>query len=445
MSETFTSTLLQMLVLLPATASCMLCARDYRRFAPRKTTILASSTLLATALLLAWAHAFLQLPLWIAGIFAAIALLAVFCLLTTLDRARILAIYVGILAIETFPLQFALCFDAHLHPESGAADISVSAAALQLVFAITLMVAFAYPASHAFASLLDELDMPRVWYLAVFVSAIFLGGNLAVIPLHYQTLYAGRLDDLFPWLEAGGMVLLIVIYLLFYRGAHLILESARLRERAQIFEREAHQYQTLRTYMDETARLRHDFRHSVRVLNALAQKGDLPTLRQYLASYEQQVQDAPVLNLCRNSALDALFGYYASLAASESTPIRWDLSLPDPLPFSELAMSSLFGNLLDNALQASLGVPEEQRQICLTATVRGDSLYVVCTNTFDGTVRKDKRGYLSAKHIGRGTGLASICAVAEQNGGYAHFSNDNHEFFADIALRLPGADPNDVT
>lgn len=115
----------------------------------------------------------------------------------------------------------------------------------------------------------------------------------------------------------------------------------------------------------------------------------------------------------------------------------WDIEIPDPLPFSELDMTGLFGNLMENAVAGCLTVPEASRYFCLTAQIRhGNRLYIVSTNSFDGKVRKGKDGYLSTKWDGNGIGLSAIAATAEKYGGSAKASNSDTEFFVDVALKI---------
>ena len=125
------------------------------------------------------------------------------------------------------------------------------------------------------------------------------------------------------------------------------------------------------------------------------------------------------------------------MAVSAGINTDWNISLPEPLTVSELDMAALFGNLMENAIAACISVPKEKRYFSLTSEIRhGNSLYIVSTNSFDGSVRKAKDGYHSTKHSGTGTGLVSITAIAEKYGGSAHASNNEQEFFVDVILKL---------
>lgn len=231
--------------------------------------------------------------------------------------------------------------------------------------------------------------------------------------------------------------ILTAIYVLFYRGTTVILEHARLKEHTQLLEMQSRQYRALQEHMRQTAGLRHDFRHSVRLLSSLAEKGDIGSIRAHLAGYEARLAENTPVNYCANAALNALFGYYYEMAVSAGIDTDWHIELPEPLPATELDMVSLFGNLMENAIDGCRTAQSGRRYFCLTTQIRhGNRLYIVSTNNFDGKVQKEKDGYRSTKHSGNGIGLTAIAAVAEKYGGSAQASNSDTEFFVDVVLKI---------
>ncbi len=433
----FLSALLQFLILLPGAVSCYLPAKNRMKYSPAKTAALCLAVILPYS-----AAAALLCTLF--SVNASLLLLTSLVLFFFLYRRTVdlalsctLAIYVGVCAIETFPIQFSFSFDAILHPTSGAAEFSPEAALFRLGLSALLLAAFVYPATHHFPLAVDRLIFPKIWYSTVALSSVFLIYNTLAVPLSYSTLHAGRMQWLFPLFEAGAFTVLVVIYVLFYRGTNIILEHIELRERTRSFEMQSRQYRTLQEHIRQTARLRHDFRHSVRLLVTLAQKGDTDSIRAHLAEYEVSLLESVPLNYCANAVLNALFGYYHEMAVSAEIRTDWHIELPDPLPFLELDMAALFGNLIENALAGCETAPPEARYFCLTTEVRhGNILYIVSTNSFDGNTRKSRDGYCSTKHSGTGIGLTSIWAISEKYGGSAKASNSDTEFFVDVALKI---------
>lgn len=433
----FLSTLFQFLVLLPVAASCYLPAKNQMKYSLSKTAALCSFLLFPFIFLGTWLCKAFQIGINIILLPCLILFFILYLRTVKTDFPRSLAIFVGVCAVQTFPAQFAYALDAQLHPASGAAFLSPEAALFQLIIACLMPIVFAYPACHHFAWAIDCLDLSKVWYSTAAMSAIFLIFNLLAVPHSYSTLHAGRMSFLFPAFEICALTLLTIIYVLFYQGAKLILEHANLVVHTQLLETQAHQYQSLQAYMQQTARLRHDFRHHLRLLASLADQGDLNSIRTHLAEYEIRLEENIPANYCSNAALNALFGYYHEMAAAAGININWKISLPDPLTVSEVDLASLFGNLMENAIAGCQNVPRAERYFGLAAEVHhGCRLYIVSANSFDGIVRKGRDGYRSTKHSGKGTGLASILAVAEKYHGSARFSNNDQKFFVDVILKV---------
>ena len=113
------------------------------------------------------------------------------------------------------------------------------------------------------------------------------------------------------------------------------------------------------------------------------------------------------------------------------------IELPEPLPVTEPDMVSLFGNLIENAIDGCRTIHTGKRYFCLTTEIRhGNSLYIVSTNNFDGQTLKEKDGYRSTKHSGKGTGISAIASAAEKYGGSARASDNGSEFYVDVMIKI---------
>ncbi len=431
------SALLRLLVLIPGTISCYLPAKGRMRFSPSKTAASCAAVLLPCSAVIALLYALF--PIDLNQMLFPFLALSFFLYRRTmnLDLPRSLAVYAGVCAIETFPAQFACAFDAFLHPASGAADLSPEAALFQLILSLLLPAAFARPAARHFTWMVERLEFPKIWYSTIALSAVSLIMNVIAIPKSYATLHTGRMYWIFPVAEAGALTVTTGFYVLFYRGSALILEQAELKERSRLLEMQSRQYLSLLEHVRQTAKLRHDFRHSLRLLASLAEQGDTDSIRAHIAEYETLSERHAIADYCRNAALNALFSYYHEIAAAARIQTDWSIELPEPLPFAEPDITGLFGNLLENAIAGCLTLPEGSRYFCLTAQVRhGKMLYIVSTNSFDGKIRKGKNGYLTTKDNGHGIGLSAIAAAAQKYGGSAKASNSDTEFFVDVILKI---------
>lgn len=430
------SALLQFLILVPGALSCYLPVKNRMRFSERKTLALCCSA----AVLLAFAAASAVTAWDVSPNTIGIPILAVSFFLykrtVRLDFPRALAIYVGVCAIETFPVQFGIIADMYFKYETD--GMTLQGCAVTLGSSFLMLTAFVRPARERFSKAAEDIDIPKIWYSTVVISLIFLVFNVLAMPDSYDTVRESRLIFLYPIFEVCALALLITVYVLFYGIVIGIEERMKLERRSRQLEMQAGRFRELQEYMKQTERLRHDFKHSVHILVHLAGKGDLDGVRSHLDEYEQRLNEHACVRYCANSALNALFGYYHDIAESSGIKTDFKIELPEPLTVSELDMAALFGNIMENAIYACASLPEGQRYFSLISEVRhGNSLYIVSTNSFDGKVLKSADGnYRSAKHGGQGTGLSSIAAAAEKYGGSARFGSSGNEFYTDVVLKV---------
>ena len=97
----------------------------------------------------------------------------------------------------------------------------------------------------------------------------------------------------------------------------------------------------------------------------------------------------------------------------------------------------MIGNILENAITACQGVPEDKRWIQFNAEEMNESQFlIVATNSFNGIVKMRRGNYLSTKRESSGIGLSSIRRIAQTYGGSAEFSNSDTEFYTNVIIPL---------
>lgn len=425
---------IQSLVLIPSAVSCYLPAKNQMKFTMRKTLALICAVIFPLAFAAASVSVVFEININLVILPAMIGMFFLYRRTVKFDLSRSLAVYIGVCAIQTFPSHFATIFDMYVSNE--AETLTVGASFVNLGLSCALTAAFVYPARNLFSKAVDEPGLSKIWFMTVPLSFVFLVFNIFAMPASYDVVRGSRLKYLYPAFEVFGLVVLISIYILFYRGAIILIEHAQSGKRLILMEMQARQFRELQEYVKQTGRLRHDFRQSVHLLAGLAENGDIESIRSYLSEYEQRLSENSSVNYCANAALNALFAYYHGIAETEEIKTDWHIELPEPLTVSELDMAALFGNLMENAITACSALPKERRYFNLTTEIRANELYIVSTNSFDGKTLKSGVEYRSTKRGGTGTGLMSIAAVAEKHGGSMRAYNSEGEFFVDVVMKI---------
>ena len=136
-----------------------------------------------------------------------------------------------------------------------------------------------------------------------------------------------------------------------------------------------------------------------------------------------------------NAMADAILNSKISLARSKGITVLCDAHIPVRLKMSELDLCCIIGNLFDNAIEASLSLPEDQRQIRVYMDMKGTQLYISFTN-LTSTKKMAKVGKLfqTTKGDGHGFGLVRIDNIIERLDGYLSRNSEDGAFTTEILI-----------
>lgn len=211
----------------------------------------------------------------------------------------------------------------------------------------------------------------------------------------------------------------------------------RLHKKLAAYQREIMEthYRETETMYQEMRGWRHDFRNHLQLLKSYAQKGDLNAVQAYLAELEQDLSRVDPAVKTGNTMADAILNSKISLARSKGVPVRADARIPVKLSISDLDLCVILGNLFDNAIEASVKLPESQRLIRLYMDMKGSQLYISLTNFAPGGKLKQAGGRFSTtKGSGHGFGLLRIDSVVKRLGGYLRRASEEGAFTTEILL-----------
>ena len=357
----------------------------------------------------------LRISLWKSGTIA-LSVCAVFACLNSLSRAVSAAI---VLRMQLPLNEPWFCFGACVFYHAICWLVTIAAY---------------YPSTHAVRVMVEDDNFAQTWYVFWVLPLVFILLNLFMIPRYQTTLQTGRVLQGYIVLSIALLVLLFWFNTIFLLMANSLNRNARLRQENQFLSMQQQRYENLKAAIEEARQARHDMRHQLNQISALAESGDLEGLNAYLAKTVSRIPNLD-MNFCENRAADSVVGYYCALAKREDIPFRAQLDLPQALPVDEIDMCLVLSNLLENALEASLRTATARRQIEITAYVHAERLLLIeVENTFDGKIREKDGVFRSSKRNGNGIGIQSVHHIAEKTGGASTFSYQNGVFSAKVML-----------
>ena len=183
----------------------------------------------------------------------------------------------------------------------------------------------------------------------------------------------------------------------------------------------------------------HDFRNHIQTLRVLAGEGSTDELIAYLDNLDDSLNDiSPVLRM-GNKMCDAILSSKISLARSKDIHVNADVNIPIKINVPPLDLCIIFGNLMDNAIDACLKLPIDERRIRLYVDLKSGSgqMYISITNATASKKQTMENGRVkTTKGDGHGFGLLSIDNIVARHGGYLSSNSEDGAFSTEIILPL---------
>lgn len=229
-------------------------------------------------------------------------------------------------------------------------------------------------------------------------------------------------------------VLLLLLMIVELLGIYYS-KNNELQQRNNLYQIEEQELVNLKESSAFIRGWKHDYKNQLQVLSTMLQQKQYDESLLYvneLLSSSDMIK--PVFS-SGNPILDAVLSlkYYTM----EHKGIRFEHSvyLPTAFPLSPLDTSTLFTNILDNAIEACQSCPAAP-WIHLDIKPKGDMLLITLSNSSAANYRYNKKGNLLSTKDGKehGYGLRQIARVTEACGGFYQVTPSADKFTITIAL-----------
>ena len=213
------------------------------------------------------------------------------------------------------------------------------------------------------------------------------------------------------------------------------IEQMQLIEQNKSYER---QFSVMKEALENTNVIRHDFKHHLAVIHCFVELNQTEECLSYLNKLSEWTDKQSLYAKSGHPIIDSIINFKLDQAAAKKISVSVRLQIPKDLELSTFDLSTLLGNLLDNAIEATCKLPEK-RMIQLTIQYQKGILLIQLKNSFNGIIRKSDNKILTTKKDAKqhGIGLRRISEVVEKYNGYLVMENDDHIFLTKIMLYLP--------
>ena len=232
----------------------------------------------------------------------------------------------------------------------------------------------------------------------------------------------------------------VIIAVYFSIGSYLSMQYGRLQseQNREILEfqldnirRESADIEALEK---QTKMIRHDLRHILTTVAALAESGDTQAILDVVENTAGMSADVPKpRQYCGDPILDATLSGYLASASEAGIELETFLSIPNVLPADSSELSVCFANMLESGIHACMELPEGERKMSVRC-IHSPKLMLEVTYPFHGKMALDKKGLPKPPDGGLNSGFRSIASFCERHDAVYSFTAENNQFRIIVAL-----------
>ena len=282
-------------------------------------------------------------------------------------------------------------------------------------------------------TLLNEELLENTWNYLCLIPLVMAAVIFWMAPINPPLMIIGRIRPISIVLITFVLFAVFIFYEIFWRITASLTQSAKLQQENNLLQMESKRYNELKHYMNETRALRHDFRQHIAVLSEFARAGNVDKILDYTQQLKEETRNYVLF--CANNAVDAVASHYDRLAKKRGIKIKWRLELPAVLPIKESDYCAMFGNLIENALNAVENENLNNKNINVISLMLSEAMLgISIDNPFEGKLKFNHDGLPVSSREGHGLGLISVSNIIERYGGSLKIKTDNKIFKVDIIL-----------
>jgi sensor histidine kinase YesM len=315
--------------------------------------------------------------------------------------------------------------DFHISPtETGSVDFTFSLVTMSLVLYLESLL------TKNFKSIRRNKPVSGVLWLSTFaipLSSVFL----SIIILN-STNTSQIAIIIF-------VILIFAINLLTFYLHDSLLSAYADKLKFKLYEQEKDYYynqcELMTELIEETKSFKHDIKNHLSAVNNFIKSNNLEEASDYLTKIIGDVEIDTIYSDTGNIEFDSIINYKLRNAKDNGIELQAKIMLPVNLQIDVVDVVTILGNLLDNAVDATM--KSEQKQISLEIYYDKGRLFIKVSNTFNGDIKlKDNEIVSLSGDPEHGYGLKNVKKSVDKYNGLIDINHTSTHFMADAFLYI---------
>ena len=282
----------------------------------------------------------------------------------------------------------------------------------------------------------------KTWVLFSLVMTTFLFVGVIFIEMYQNSTGVPETTTLFFAVSTAFFITGMIIIFFFAHICRSFFNEKKMIVLESSYEGVKEQLAVRSNNSEKLGKIRHDIKNHLLNAKQLISQNQYDAAEKLVNEMIGQTDSIELLSEAAtgNDFIDATLAVKAAICKSRN--IRFDLTYEklSQLKISEIDLSSLFSNILDNAITAA--EKTDAPYISLTIFTRGDYLNIVSENSYTGELKKSEKGKnailstTKSNPAEHGFGTKIISEIAEKYDGVCVYEYGNGVFKMNVMLKI---------
>ena len=259
---------------------------------------------------------------------------------------------------------------------------------------------------------------------------------ISIICIHRITILAEYNKSVVLTVAFSLMLINMFLFYLYHILGKFCVAQMNEKKLEQVIDVYAHQLDVMQESQEHIKKLRHDMKHHLIELSAMAHQDKNEDMVRYLEHMEKFMLNPAEKVSTGNKEIDGVLNYMLRRADELLKTVNLDVQIPNSLYRNNFNICVILGNLLDNAVREAS--KSDEKYLSISVRVQKDILLIFVKNSYSGTILKKDDVFQTSQSdtCVHGLGLESVKQVVESCGGDIKIEYTENQFWVQVLLYL---------
>ena len=299
------------------------------------------------------------------------------------------------------------------------------------VFLVFIAMSFVVVLMRAFKQKYKGLLMEKQWILYL----LFPASQVLTMYVWFPSFV-----DMDPGSYVKEIAVIVLDILADVSLAYMMYQTAKsteLRIRSEMLEEQissqGNYYTQLASTYTDIRKMRHDIDNHILAIRSLLDNGDIDSASRYV--HDLSAKKTPPIRLadCRNTVIASYLDKKFEDIEKRGITLDTNIHLPFGLDISDPDLICIYGNILDNAMEACKDIPDAS--IELHTLYKAPYLTIKCRNSVKEQTEKKQR---RIAELDRGVGFTILSGITEKYDGQFTSHREENMFYTEVVVKTAG-------